>query len=252
MNIRNNFLAVNSILIVISTTLIGTVLHELAHFSVAVYYGLRPELHHNYVNFSNTIATGLQTAIVAAAGPVFSLAFGTIVLLAAIKIGKISLFKLFMLWLGMNGILSFLGYILIAPIAKNGDTGKVFDFLNIPTAISFLIAFIALVIITKIFSRLSKEFRFYKSSDLFIQKENEKQLLLYPICSSILIVPILNLPVIHFLSLAPAIFLPMAFFGTMKAYRKLNLNDAELTINHVSKPLVIVTIISIVVFRILV
>ncbi len=252
MEVKNKSLEINSILIVISTTIIGTILHELAHFLMASYYGLKPELHHNYVEYLTENATELQNTIIAGVGPLFSLVFGTIFLLISVKILKPSLSKLFILWLGMDGILSFLGYILIAPIAKNGDTGKVFDFLNIPTSISVVIAVISFAIIIYLFSNLAKEFRFYKNQDLFAQKENAKQLFLYPILSSIFFITILSLPVVTWVSLLPTIFMPMTYLSTMKRYNKLNLKNAELKINHISKPLLILTIIAIIIFRILV
>lgn len=252
MNFKNKSLAINSTLIVISTTIIGTILHELAHFLMAKYFELNPELHHNYVNYLTENATELQKAIIAGIGPVFSLIFGTIILLISTKILKPSLFKLFMLWLGMNGILMFLGYILIAPTVKNGDTGKVFDFLNIPTSISVIITVIAFIIIVKLFSSLSKEFRYYKNKDLFVQTENAKQLFFYPIWFSIVFITIFSLPVVTWISLLPTVFMPMTYFSTMKKYRKLNLKNAELEINHISKQLLILTVCSIIIFRILI
>lgn len=251
MNIKNKSLAINSILIVVSTTIIGTVLHELSHFLMAKYFELNPKLHHNYINYLTENAAELQNAIIAGIGPIFSLIFGTIAILISTKILKPSLFKLFMLWLGMNGILMFLGYFLIAPAVKNGDTGRVFNYLNIPIPISIIIAVIAFVIIIKLFSRLSKEFRYYKNQDLFVQKENEKQLFFYPIWFSILLITILSLPVATWLSLLPTIFMPMTYFSTMKKYRKLNLENAELEINYISKPLLISTICTITIFIIL-
>ncbi len=252
MKIKNNSLAINSIMIVISTTIIGTILHELAHFFMAGYFGLKPELHHNYVKYLSANATALQNMIVAGAGPLFSLVFGVIVLFISVKITKPSLFKLFTLWLGMNGILMFLGYILIAPIAKEGDTGKVFDFFNIPVYVSVFIAIISFIVIVYLFSNLSKEFRFYKNEDLFKQDENRKQLFLYPIWSSIVFMTVLSLPVITWISLLPTIFMPMTYISTMKRYKKLDLKDAGLKIDFISKPLLILTIITIIIYRMLI
>ena len=42
MNFKDKALAINSILIVISTSIIGTILHELAHFLMADYFKLNP------------------------------------------------------------------------------------------------------------------------------------------------------------------------------------------------------------------
>lgn len=252
MKSRNKSLAINSILIVISTTIIGTILHEFSHFLMAKYYGLNPEIHHNYVNYSTDNATEIQKVIIAGIGPIFSLISGIIFLIISIKIIKPSLLKLFTLWLGMNGILMFLGYILIAPIAKNGDTGKVFDYLHISTSISIILAILGLVIIIKLFKKLSPEFKYYKNQEMFEQSEIAKQLFLYPILCSILIVTLLSLPVVTWISLLPTIFMPMSYFSVMKSYQKLNLKEAQLEINHISKILIILTILTIIIFRILI
>ncbi|MEZ4879794.1 MAG: hypothetical protein R2801_06495, partial [Chitinophagales bacterium] len=125
-----NALAINSILIVISVTLLVTIIHEFGHYIVAQYFGFHPSLHHNYVNFNETIGTDTQNTIVAAAGPIISLIQGIIALIIAIKIIKPSLFKLFMQWFGMQGLLTFMGYFLIAPFATEGDTGKIFAYFH--------------------------------------------------------------------------------------------------------------------------
>jgi len=252
MKLKNKTLAINSTLIVISTTLIGTITHELAHYLTADYFGLKPELHHNYVNFMTDNATELQKVIVAGAGPLFSLIFGIVTLFISIKLIKPNLFKLFMLWLGMNGILMFLGYILIAPIAKEGDTGKVFDYFNIPVSVSILIAIISFGVIIYLFSKLAKEFRFYKNEDAFKQNKNAKQLFFYPVLISILVITLLNLPVITWVSLLPTIFMPMTYFSTMGSYKKLKFNDAKMKIDSISTPLIILTICIIILFRLLI
>ena len=80
-------LALNSILIVISTSIIGTILHEYAHYLVGLLLNLNPELHHNYV-IPLTKGTELQIALMAASGPLFSLVFGCFILYISIKFIK--------------------------------------------------------------------------------------------------------------------------------------------------------------------
>ena len=252
MHIKNKFLAINSIFILVSTTIIGNILHEVAHFIMASYFDLQPELHHNYVNYMSDNATKLQNAVIAGIGPILSLTLGVTSLFIAIRILKLSLLKLFMLWLGIGGLINFFGYILIAPIATDGDTGKVFKYWNVPIWASASIAIVSFLIIVVVLKNLAKEFRFYKNRDTFDQEVNGRQLFVYPILSSIVLITILNLPVVHWVSLLPTIFLPMAYFNPWRRYRKLELNDADLKIDHISKPLIILTISSIILFRILV
>ena len=151
MDFKNKALAINSILIVISSSIIGTVLHELAHYVTAAYLHLKPELHHNYVR-PLAEGTPLQYTIMAAAGPIFSLVFGLLVMFVSIKYLKPSLLRLFMTWI----------------------------------------------------------------------------------------------------SLLPTLFMPMTYFATWGEYKKLTLTDAEVTIDKVSIPLSILTILSIILFRYLV
>jgi hypothetical protein len=69
MSLLRKSLAINSLLILLSMSIIGTVLHELAHYVVSAYFGLAPALHHNYVD-SVRDGTPSQQVLVAAAGPV--------------------------------------------------------------------------------------------------------------------------------------------------------------------------------------
>jgi hypothetical protein len=252
MNFKDKSLAINSILIIISSSIIGTVLHELAHYVTAYYLNLKSELHHNYVQPLVENGTEQQYAIMAAAGPLFSLVFGIFVLSISIKYIKPSLFKLFMTWLGMGSILELFGYLLISPIAKEGDTGRVFAYLGVPMYLSISIAIISFIYINYLFARLVNQFVFYKNNTIFDKKETQEQLFLYPILSSIIIMTLLNLPIITWISLLPTIFMPMTYLRTRGEYKKLKLTDADLTIDKVSIPLIILTIATIILFRFLV
>jgi hypothetical protein len=248
---KQKALAINSILIVISSSIIGTVLHESAHYVTAYYLNLKPEMHHNYV-LPLAKGTEQQFAIMAAAGPLFSLIFGIIILFISIKYLKPSLFKLFMTWLGMGSILCLFGYLLIAPFAKEGDTGRVFDYLGVPIYLSIGIAIVSFIFINKVFEKCVNQFVFYKNNAIFDKLESQKQLFIYPIYGSIIIMTLLNLPIITWISLLPTIFMPMTYFATMGEYKKLNVTDANVTVDKVSIPLSILTLLTIFLFRYLV
>lgn len=248
--IKSHALAINSLLILVVTALINTVLHECAHYLVGLYFGLGPELHHNYVNFTIDGPAEHQM-LVAASGPLFSLIFGTIILLISIKQIKPSLFKLFMLWLGIGGILVFLGYILIAPIAKQGDTGKVFDYFGFPIYLTIALAVLSFLLVNKIFARLAPQFKYYKHKEKFDQRANAKQLFIYPIFGAIIIGTLLNLPVVTWVSLLPTIFMPMAYFSIMGAYYRLKIVDAPVLLDKISIALEIVTLVVVITFRML-
>lgn len=251
MTLKNNSLGINSILIAISTSLISTILHESAHYLVAVYFNLNPELHHNYVK-PLIEPSEKQLMLIALAGPTFSLIIGLLTLFISIKLIKPSLLKLFLLWLGMNNILNFLGYMLIAPFIKDGDTGKVFNYFNVALPISIIIAIISFIATKKIFQYLSKEFRYYKNAELFDKKENQKQLLIFPIIFLIIVVSLLNLPIVVWFSLLPSLFVPITYLSTLRIYKQMEIIDAEVTINKISIILLIFTTIIIIFFRTLI
>lgn len=251
MDIKSNALAINSLLILIATAFINTIVHECAHYLTALYFNLEPVLHHNYVE-TFIEGTARHQMIESAAGPLFSLIFGTVVLLVSIKLIKPSLLKLFLLWLGMGGILVFMGYILIAPIAKEGDTGKVFDYFGFPIYLSVALAILSFIVINMVFARLAPQFKYYKNALAFDQRTNAKQLFIYPIFGSIIIGTLLNLPVVIWVSLLPTIFMPMAYFSIMGGYYKLKITDAPVQVDKISISLVIVTLLTVVTFRLLV
>lgn len=248
---ENKYLGINSVLIVLLSSIIATILHEFGHYAVALYLNLNPELHHNYV-IPLTEGSLKYQVVMAAAGPLCSLLIGIVALYVSIKWIKPSLLKLFFLWLGMQNILMFLGYMLIAPITKDGDTGKVFDYIGIPLFLSISIVISFFIFINFLFSKISNQFVFYKNEELFNTQENSRQLFLWPILSSIVMMTLLSFPIYSWVSLLPSVFMPMTYFSTMGRYKKLNIKNAELTINSLSVPLVILTITSIILFRLLV
>ena len=248
MTLKNNYLGINSVLIAISTSLISFILHESAHYLVADYFNLNPELHHNFVK-PLIEPSEKQLMLIALAGPTLSVIFGIIILFISIKLTKPSLLKLFLLWFSMSNILMFLGYMLIAPFIKNGDTGLVFSYFKVPFFISIIIAIITFIITKKIFEYLSKEFIYYKNADIFDKKECQKQLFIFPIIFLIVCVSLLNLPIVVWYSLLPTLFIPLTYLSTFKAYRKMEILDAEITINKISISLLFLTAITIIIFR---
>lgn len=251
MKIKSHALAINSTFILVSTSIINTIGHELAHYITRLYFHLKPELHHNYVQ-SSVNGTPLQEMLSAAAGPLFSLVFGMIILWIAIKYISPSLLKLFMLWLGLGSILAFMGYILIAPIAKAGDTGKVFDYFGFPLSLSIGLAIVSFMVIYIVFVRLASQFVHYKGQQVFDQRANAKQLFIYPIFATIILGTLVSLPVVIWISLLPTIFMPMAYFSIMGAYYRLKIADAPVLVDKISIALLIVTFLVVITFRLLV
>ena len=69
--------------------------------------------------------------LTAAAGPVFSLVLGAVVLLVGRNVGR-GFVRLLLLWTGLASLQNFAGYLLIAPFAAAGDTGQVLALLDAP------------------------------------------------------------------------------------------------------------------------
>jgi hypothetical protein len=244
-------LAINSTLILVSTTIFSTILHESAHYLTGLFFHLKPVLHHNYVE-SLRVGTEGQMVIEAAAGPLFSLVFGVLMMLFSIKCIRPSLLKLFFTWLGMGNILIFMGYILIAPIAKQGDTGKVFAYFNSPMYLTITAAVLSFIFINYLFGKWSSQFVFYNSENNYNKRNLKLQLFVIPVLLSIVIVTILSLPVIIWISLLPTIFMPMSYFRIMGAYLQQNEIQPTVNIQKVSPILLLFTLVTVLLFRYLV
>ena len=251
MSLLHKSLAINSVLILLSTSIIGTVLHELAHYVVSAHFGLSPTLHHNYVN-SVLDGTPRQQLLVAAAGPVFSLLLGVLAAGVAIWLPRPSLAKLFLQWLGMGSILGFLGYLLIAPIAREGDTGLVFAYFGVPLYAAIALAVVVFMGCQRLYGWFATQFVYYKNAPVFDLTATQKQLFLYPIFSVIVLLTLLSFPIVTWVSLLPTIFLPMTYFSTWGAYRRLAPTNAPLVVDKISLPLVALTVASVALFRYLV
>jgi hypothetical protein len=110
--------------------LVTTVLHELAHALVSAAQGGRPVLHHSYVR-----SEGLQggpLVATAAAGPLFSLAQGILLLPVVPALARRAAWRLFAFWCCVDGFVNFFGYLVTTPFASNADLGKVAAWLALP------------------------------------------------------------------------------------------------------------------------
>lgn len=225
-------LAINSSLIAITTFIIATLLHETSHFMLSFFIGLKAELHHNFVIVNN--ASKLQEIYIAAIGPVMSLFFGIVFLFISIKLTLPSIKKLFFLWLGLNNLLMFLGYMLVAPFVKSGDTGKVLDYFNVPFYLSLLLSILFLIIMIFIFKNIVSEFKYYKSEDDFNKIDNSINLFLIPILSSIVVNSLLIYPSSTIFSYLPTLFTPLAFLSTYFKYNRSTISTPVFSINKIS------------------
>ncbi len=242
-------LTINSVIVVVLTSILTTILHELGHFIPAYFFGLQPELHHNFVSYDNSNVSSDKLAIIAACGPVLSLVLGTIFLFISKNITAKGYLSLFTLWMGLQGFLTFFGYLFIAPFFTYGDTGKVFAILGFPFVLVIAISVFGIAALVYFFKKQTKEFRFYGDEELnIVQRANA--LILFPVLGS-LAACFLQLPVPTFLSLLAPIMMPMSFMSIYGEFRKTIKEKPTISLNKISWLLLISLIAAIILFRLL-
>lgn len=110
--------------------IVSSTLHELAHAAAGLVQGLTPTVSPFSVDYVPD-GTAAQQVVTAAAGPLFSLVLGLVLLGVARHWGPGTV-RLFWLWLTFVALMNFVGYLMIAPVAQVGDTGKVLELLDAP------------------------------------------------------------------------------------------------------------------------
>lgn len=210
---------VNSTLALTSAFLMTVILHEVAHYFMAFILGCKPTLFHNRVEYATNGFVN-NDLLIAGAGPLFSLIQGLIAYHFAKKI-KIGAGALFVLWFGLAGLITFFGYLMIAPMVPMGDTGKVFYILKVPILVQIAIALFAIVGITIILIKSTTLFERYVIEDSMKIKETRKKwaiaMILTPLLLSIILITILQFPIPHIASILATTCGPfsiMAIFGT--------------------------------------
>ena len=253
------FSIINSTLALTMALLLTIILHELAHYIVALGLGYKPTLFHNRVEYG-TSGPELNHMWIAAAGPLFSLVQGIIAYFAAKRMRTSSL-SLFCLWFAVAGLITFFGYLMIAPLVPIGDTGKVFRILNIPMLIQIACAILAIVLITLILIRSTVLFERHAIEDFGSTEVNRKRwavsLILYPLLISILLSTVCQFPIPHIISILATICAPfsiMAVFGTFIGRKTAIKSDenGESINKSVSKVLLLLLVIVAIVNRLLV
>jgi hypothetical protein len=113
--------------------MVNDTLHEGAHALAGLAQGLVPTLTPFAVDFAPE-GTVAQQVVHAAAGPVFSLVLGLVLMLVSRSWGR-GVVRLFFLWLSFMAVMNFVGYLFIAPFASVGDTGQILHLLGAPALV---------------------------------------------------------------------------------------------------------------------
>ena len=127
---RGRLLLSNSTLALILAALVAITSHEFAHAVAGLLLGQTPTVYAASVSYAEPGSVSTQM-ITAAAGPLFSLALGIVVCNFGQSLGR-GFGRLFSMWLGLIALQNFAGYLVIAPFAREGDTGRLFALLRLP------------------------------------------------------------------------------------------------------------------------
>lgn len=250
---------VNSSIALTTAYLLTIILHEIAHYLMSISLGYETALYHNYIYYVSS-GSKMHDILIAGIGPLFSLILGVIAYSVSKKI-KTSPISLFALWLGIAGLVTFFGYLMIAPLIPVGDTGKVFSLLNIPMWLQIIISIFAIIAITIILIKSTNQFEKYATEDFGSIKINRQKwsvsLILIPLILSIILISLLQLPIPHIASILATVCAPfsiMAVFGTFIGRKdKLNRDLDGISINNkISTMLIAALVIMVIINRILV
>lgn len=141
-------LALNAICLYIAAYLLTIMVHEMGHAAMALVLGDHPVLYNTSVTNTSKLLSNTAHVLIAAAGPLVSLAQG-LALLALARRRPAGPGPLFILYLGVFGLINFLGYLMIAPLVKGGDTGQIVARLHVPTGATWAMAVLALLVLLK-------------------------------------------------------------------------------------------------------
>lgn len=125
--------------------IIATVLwHELGHGVAARALGYDTVIYSGHEEDPAT--TTRDSLLIAAAGPLLSLATGLLLLLAAGRARPgLRPGALLLAWLGLLGVETFAGYLLTAPFFAGGDVGRVLALLDAPLAVGLVVLLVGVV-----------------------------------------------------------------------------------------------------------
>lgn len=123
--------------------LVTVLLHEAAHALMALAVGVHPTLFNSHVD--TPPAGPRQEILIALAGPVFSLVQGVVGLGLTSRGRGTGAGALFGLFLGVFGVINFLGYVMTGPVVDYGDVGQAEKLLGVPIAAAIVLAVAAAV-----------------------------------------------------------------------------------------------------------
>ena len=250
---------INSTIGLTSAYLLTIILHEITHYLMSIMLGYEATLYHNKV-FTKTNGVINHEILIAGIAPLSSLLLGILAYQYS-KVMKTNAQSLFVLWFGLAGIITFFGYLMIAPLIPIGDTGKVFSLLNIPMIVQIIVSLLSIASITLILIKSTTQFERYAIEEFGSIKRDRKRwsfsLILIPLFLSIFLITLFQFPIPHIVSILATVCAPfsiMAVYGTFIGNKQEVKRDLKgVSINkQVSIPLIILFVSIVILNRILV
>lgn len=205
--------------------------HEFAHALTAKMVGVESVLFHSYVSYDNSTTPSIYQIYILSSGPLISLLQASSFLILLRKRAKIDFISLLYLWMGIIGMVVFLGYIMMGPFIPYGDTGKVYAILSIPIFVSFSLTVLTLIAIIFFFRKLTpviaKFLFFMKSETEFESNASFKFLFVLPISIGTAINILISLPAPTMMSLAFPMAIPLTMIPSAIRLHKSNLSSEK-------------------------
>jgi hypothetical protein len=216
---QRNIIIKSSVLFVIASILEMT-LHEFGHFFAAILvHAKNNAIHHNYTSNDDAGLSLAADIFIKGAGPMVSLTIGITCHFLCSRLRRRDSLFLFNLYMSVFGYIGFFGYLMIAPLFTEGDTGYICHALGFPLWLTITIAVTAGVVLFVLINHLMRYFVEMGSQEIMERRTLRaifiRSLILYPLFIGLVITTALNLPVPVFLSLVAPICSP---FTIMWAY----------------------------------
>ncbi len=262
MKIKYKYVVVNSALLFIIASILEMTLHECGHFITAILVNATGvSLHHNYVTDNDESVTLASNLLVKGMGPAVSLIIGITFHILCKKQTQRNLLFLFKLYMAVFGYIGFFGYLMIAPLFTEGDTGYICQALDFPMYLTVSIAIAGVFLLYLLIRNLTPYFVSMGTEDIISGKTERKQfvfaMIMWPLIIGIILTTLLNLPVPTFLSLIAPVFSPFTLLWTFsmaldKNYPSLRYNNNFDKFNRLNRRLILVSIFVIIMNRLLV
>ncbi len=212
--------------------------HELAHALTGRFLGSQPILHTGFVEHTADISTASRV-LIAAAGPLFSLLQGLLLLWLVRKGPAHPRLRLFGVWMSFHGMVNFVGYVFSTSFALSADLGRIAVLLQLPMPVRVALTGLGYVGLRYVVRPLAPAFAALCAHPLpaaVAARAFAHELGLYAGALATPILIVAALPVPHWLSLVYAICAFLPLFDLPKALAK-NRNFAESTPLRGSRPL---------------